>query len=367
MEKPIIRNKFDRLKSRLLLVTAVFFLNYLLFFLIDREYAAWMLSGEMTLGECAIDAVLTLLYSFLFVEISVFYCKCLFRYMSFSHNPYHSLFIYAILLLILNNLTALGFSLLVGLFEDSGFSFFHQMMYIVSVIVTFVSYVYTNARYMDFIVASEKQKKELEISLLKEKEHTAQMQLEVLKAQINPHFMFNNFSILSELIMEDHCLAEKFLDNLSKVYRYVIQNLKRDTIPISEEIVFLRSYIYLMQIRYGDAVRIEVDDALEYTNGMIPPTSLQLLVENAIKHNSMSRQIPLSIRIYCKGNDVVVENDLHPVASNLTSTGIGHRNIIERYFLLCKRKPVIEKQDKKYIVKLPIIYNESYEHTDNRR
>jgi len=103
----------------------------------------------------------------------------------------------------------------------------------------------------------------LEITLLKEKEHAAQMQLEVLKSQIDPHFMFNNFSILSELIVEDTALAEKFLDNLSKVYRYVIQNLKRDTVSIEEEIAFLHSYIYLIKMRYEDAVCIDIDEALK--------------------------------------------------------------------------------------------------------
>jgi len=122
---------------------------------------------------------------------------------------------------------------------------------------------YADAQYMESSILAERQKKELEITLLKEKEHAAQMQLEVLKSQIDPHFMFNNFSILSELIVEDTALAEKFLDNLSKVYRYVIQNLKRDTVSIEEEIAFLHSYIYLIKMRYEDAVCIDIDRSIE--------------------------------------------------------------------------------------------------------
>ena len=366
MEKAIEGYKFDRLRNRLPLVVAVILLGYPLSFIIDKEYIMWILGGGMTLTECLADFGLTLLSSFLLVEISVFYCKKLLRYVPFSRKPYRSLFVYAVLLLALNNLTAVAFSWLTGLVYEDGASFFHQMMYTISSIVTFISYVYTNARYMEFVIDSENQKKKLEINLLKEKEHTAQMQLEVMKAQIDLHFMFNNFSILSELIVEDRALAERFLENLSSVYRYVIQNLKRDTVPISEELVFLRSYIYLIGMRYEDAIRIDVDERLEHINGQVPPVSFQLLVENAIKHNQLSVRQPLHIRIFQEGNYIVVENDLHPVSSELSSTGIGQQNIAERYFLLCKEKPIIEKSEHTYTVKLPIISNE-YEHPNHRR
>lgn len=119
------------------------------------------------------------------------------------------------------------------------------------------------------------------------------MQLEVLKSQIDPHFMFNNFSILSELIMENPMAADKFLEHLSNVYRYVVQNLKRNTVSIQEEITFLRSYIYLIKMRYEDAVCIALDETLSRSEGLIPPVCLQLLVENAIKHNQLSAVQPL--------------------------------------------------------------------------
>lgn len=167
--------------------------------------------------------------------------------------------------------------------------------------------------------------------------------------------MFNNFSILSELIVENRTLAERFLENLSSVYRYVIQNLKRDTVPVSEELDFLRSYLYLIGMRYENAISVDVDEQLERTDDRIPPVCLQLLVENAIKHNRLSVHQPLHIHVFREGNHIVVKNDLCPVSSDLSSTGIGQRNIIERYFLLCEEKPVIKKSEHSYIVKLPII------------
>lgn len=132
MEKTIEGYKFDRLRNRLPLVAAVFLLSYPLSFIVDKEYILWLLSGEMTWTECLADFGLTLLSSFLFVEISVFYCKQLLRYVHFSRKPYRGLFVYAVLLLALNNLTAVAFSWLTGLIYEDGASFFHQMMYTLS-------------------------------------------------------------------------------------------------------------------------------------------------------------------------------------------------------------------------------------------
>lgn len=220
------KTKFDNIKNRVLLVVIVFLLSYLLTALIDKEYTTWFFGDELSFVDYMIDFSVSLLISFVFVELSVFYSSWSFRLVSFTDKPYLRLFICAFLLLLFNNLTVWCFSLLINICFDEGLAFFHQGLYIFSVMATFVSYIYTDAQYMESSILAERQKKELEITLLKEKEHAAQMQLEVLKSQIDPHFMFNNFSILSEVIVEDTALAEKFLDNLSKVYRYVIQNLK---------------------------------------------------------------------------------------------------------------------------------------------
>lgn len=351
------KTKFDNIKNRVLLVVIVFLLSYLLTALIDKEYTTWFFGGELSFVDYMIDFSVSLLISFVFVELSVFYSSWSFRLVSFTDKPYLRLFICAFLLLLFNNLTVWCFSLLINICFDEGLAFFHQGLYIFSVMATFVSYIYTDAQYMESSILAERQKKELEITLLKEKEHAAQMQLEVLKSQIDPHFMFNNFSILSELIVEDTALAEKFLDNLSKVYRYVIQNQKRDTVSIEEEITFLHSYIYLIKMRYEDAVCIDIDETLKQIDGQIPPVCLQLLVENAIKHNRASARHPLSIRVFREENDIVVENDLRPIASDFESTGIGNKNIVGRYLLLCKKKPFIEQRENTYIVKLPIINN----------
>lgn len=359
------KTKFDNIKNRVLLVVIVFLLSYLLtaFQLsadsIDRQRIYYVVFRRRTVVCRLYDRFRRVVADKFRIRgtICLLYSSWSFRLVSFTDKPYLRLFICAFLLLLFNNLTVWCFSLLINICFDEGLAFFHQGLYIFSVMATFVSYIYTDAQYMESSILAERQKKELEITLLKEKEHAAQMQLEVLKSQIDPHFMFNNFSILSELIVEDTALAEKFLDNLSKVYRYLIQNLKRDTVSIEEEIAFLHSYIYLIKMRYEDAVCINIDETLKQIDGQIPPVCLQLLVENAIKHNRASARHPLSIRVFREENDIVVENDLRPIASDFESTGIGNKNIIGRYLLLCKKKPFIEQRENTYIVKLPIINN----------
>ena len=210
------KTKFDYLRNQLLLVGVVFFLTYFLSILIDKEYAMWLFNGNASLKDYAIDVVFTVISSLVLVEWSIFYSNWSFRRVSFTQKPYKGLLVNSFLLLLFNNLTAWCFSF-IGLCLGNESSFLSQGLYISSVIATFVSYLYTNAYYLESFVRAENQKKELEINLLKEKEHAAQMQLEVLKSQIDPHFMFNNFSILSELIMEDRTLADKFLEHLSKV------------------------------------------------------------------------------------------------------------------------------------------------------
>ena len=192
---------------------------------------------------------------------------------------------------------------------------------------------------------------------MKEKEIALQSQLQFLKAQIDPHFMFNNFSILSKLIEENPALAECFLSNLSKVYRYIIQNLERTVISVCEEIRFLDSYLYLIKMRYGESVVVHIEDSLRKEKKSIPPACLQLLVENAIKHNGHSPDAPLSIDILRIENHIVVRNLLSPLLSSIESTGLGQKNIRERYALLSHQEVIIQKTDRDYSVSLPILNN----------
>lgn len=229
-----------------------------------------------------------------------------------------------------------------------------QHIYVYATMAAFISGTYTSAYYLHQYMIDTDEKKRLETVAMQEK-------MNALKQQIDPHFMFNNFSILSELIVEDGRLAVKFLDNLSKVYRYVIGNHDKDTVALSAELAFLDSYMYLMSMRYEDAVIVSVSGELRNSPGRIPPVSLQLLVENALKHNRFSATQPLLVRLSVADDCVVVSNTMHPLASPPVSTGVGLSNITARYALLCNRKPRVAKADGVFTVYLPIITDAPHE------
>ena len=183
------------------------------------------------------------------MQLSIFYSRIVYSRFVFTARPYISLMAYSLILLLLNNAMAYLLSVVTGwLFEMDNLPFLQvQHIYVYAILSTFISSVYTNAHYLYAYITAEDEKKRLEILAM-------QAKLNALKQQIDPHFMFNNFSILSELIVEDRRLAVKFLDKLSKVYRYVIQNYDRDTVSVADELAFLDSYLYLMEMRYEGAV-----------------------------------------------------------------------------------------------------------------
>jgi len=176
---------------------------------------------------------------------------------------------------------------------------------------------------------------------------------ESLKNQVNPHFLFNSFNALSNLVYEDQDKAVSFIKQLSEVYRYVLDTRDKEVVNLEEEKKFLNSYLYLQQIRFGDKLKLQVD--LNGVKSMVAPLVLQMLVENAIKHNIISEENPLTIRIYQENNFIVVENNLQKkTVMSEDSPGIGLDNIQKRYEFLSDKKVEIIQNDL-FTVKLPII------------
>lgn len=220
---------------------------------------------------------------------------------------------------------------------------------------TLVSCIFCSAFFMLFYLRTKEKKKQLENNLAEVQAKTLQAQMHALKAQIDPHFMFNNFSILSGLIESNPEEADKFLTQLTHVYRYITQNLEQDTVPISDEIKFLHSYIYLLKMRHGDNIEVTIDPKLQSSTGMIPPATLQLLLENAIKHNRHSAKSPLSVSVKIEGDRIAVTNPIQPLLSKIESTGLGHRNIHNRYSLLGEKDMDVKRTSTDYIVTIPIL------------
>jgi sensor histidine kinase YesM len=176
---------------------------------------------------------------------------------------------------------------------------------------------------------------------------------EALKSQVSPHFLFNSLNALTNLVYEDQDKAAKFIKQLSEVYRYVLDTRDKEVVPLEEEKRFLKSYLFLQQIRFGDKLKLEVD--LEKTRTLVAPLVLQMLVENAIKHNVISEEDPLHIRIFQEDGYIVVENDLQRKSVLVDdSPGLGLDNIARRYEFLSDKKVQVIKNEK-FSVRLPVI------------
>lgn len=197
---------------------------------------------------------------------------------------------------------------------------------------------------------------------LTEKEKLQQLNLEqefeTLKSQVNPHFLFNCFNTLSSLITEDRKQAEVFLNELSKVYRYLLRNNEDGLSSLQTELKFIQSYYRLLRTRHGEAVVLSIETDKKYDRYLLPSLSLQLLVENAVKHNVLSKDTPLVIDIFTTaGNKLVVSNNLQLRTLKAPSNGIGLENIKSKYELLCQAGFQILNDHKTFSVVLPLIWN----------
>ncbi len=178
---------------------------------------------------------------------------------------------------------------------------------------------------------------------------------ESLKNQLDPHFLFNSLNVLTSLIGENPEQAEKFTTKLSKVYRYVLEQKDKDLISLEEELKFAKSYMQLLQMRFEEAIEYSIPEEVSSPDLKIVPLSLQLLLENAVKHNVITSSSPLQIRIYESEGYLCVENTVNPKASLEKSTKVGLKNITQRYELVSSNKVTIENDNKIFKVKLPLL------------
>jgi two-component system LytT family sensor kinase len=180
-------------------------------------------------------------------------------------------------------------------------------------------------------------------------------QLETLKNQVNPHFLFNSLNTLVSVIDEDTKTAKEFVLKLSQVYRYSLQNREKDVVKICEELNFLSAYNYLLAIRYGDNLHFRIDVPENIKSGGIPSLVLQILVENCIKHNVISTDKPLLIEIYTEQNALIVRNNYQPKKIKVESEKIGLENTMNRYKLLGEKEIEVLQTNEYFTVKLPVI------------
>ncbi|WP_219225978.1 sensor histidine kinase [Pedobacter antarcticus] len=185
-------------------------------------------------------------------------------------------------------------------------------------------------------------------------------QYELLRQQVNPHFLFNSLNTLKYMVESEDKQAVNFILKLSDFYRFTLESRKLDLIALSEELEILDAYMYLLKARFENGIEISRDIKEEIYNSVIPPFTLQLLIENCIKHNIVSLDRPLYISIYSDGEYLVVENKIQLKTVAEASTGLGLENINQRYTHLLDKKIEIQVGEEKFTIKLPIIYENRY-------
>ncbi|WP_183114757.1 sensor histidine kinase [Flagellimonas pelagia] len=205
--------------------------------------------------------------------------------------------------------------------------------------------------YLDVI--REKQRNALVIEQLKQKQLEAN--LSSLKEQMSPHFLFNSLNSLISVIKRDSNGAVNFVIRLSEVYRYLLQHREHQTVSLKEELDFIDAYIFLLKVRFKNNIRVKVNIPEKYINTRIPPLTLQLLLENAVKHNIVSKTKPLDIEIGVDNQMIIVSNQVQPKVSLETSHGFGLGSMEEQYWLLAQKEILIKEDNNKFKVLLPLL------------
>lgn len=203
-----------------------------------------------------------------------------------------------------------------------------------------------------FDINEEKQQIRMENELLKRENLQARHQ--TLKQQVTPHFLFNSLNTLRSLIRRDAEKAEEFANELSAIYRYMLRHREKSEVQIQQELAFATSYLSLLKIRFEDSLYTDIEIPDSISGRTLPPLTLQLLIENAVKHNKFNRKTPLIISIYSENGHLVVKNNLQSKEETESSSQVGLENINSRYKLLKKREIVIHQDARFFTVFLPL-------------
>lgn len=362
---------FTNKSKRILFVFFVFLLFYLVSYLIDPYSEDWKDYFDRSPLELLTEWTISFIFCLLISESSIFIHSRLNAYIPWTKNTPKRLALEIGLNFTMVTLWILLDIVSVSLIFDG--SYYPQtelsteeikgliQWIVASMIISFVIIAINTGSYLiNSWVQTEMEMTETKLRTAELKRASVEAELNALKLQLDPHFIFNNLSVLSELILKDQKLGYEYSENFSKVYRFLLVNSKKNMISLEEELKFLHSYIFLTEHRIGEGVRFEIDVDKASRKMSIPPLTLQLLVENALKHNKTSKDTPLRIKI-CNGNkgELIVENTLslidHP---DRYPTGIGLNNIISRFKLLSEREPEILKTDDVFRV---IIYLITYD------
>ncbi len=225
----------------------------------------------------------------------------------------------------------------------------NSRFYVVTLIITMVV---TMAFHLIYYYKKSQENKVKEQKIIA---GTASAKFESLKNQIDPHFLFNSLNVLSSLIEENPENAQRFTTSLSKIYRYVLEQKDKELVSVTEELSFAKTYMNLLKMRFENSLFYELPETVSNPDAKVVPLSLQLLLENTVKHNVVSEQRPLHIRIIDKGDYLVIRNDFQKKEVLQDRQGVGLQNIINRYAIITNRKILIEQNEKEFSVSIPIL------------
>lgn len=210
-----------------------------------------------------------------------------------------------------------------------------------------------------YLTANKRSGQQMQALLIKAEQlqkEAAQAQFAALRNQVNPHFLFNSLSILSSLVEVDAQLSIEFINRLSKAYRYILEQRDAERVPLQTELDFIDSYAFLLSIRFDERLQVRIDvPAADRDRYQIAPLTLQLLVENAVKHNQMSDEAPLVVHIERTGDYLRIANPLQPRPHPEASTGVGLTNIINRYQLLTDQPVWAGEMEDEFVVNIPLL------------
>ena len=326
----------------------IIFINIIIFLLINLFN--FLIGGKEYIKE---NFFITLIFYLTFYLVNFTYFKFLGKYLSWERNPYKTLFIGIIGMIPLNILVlfALNYLVLGDNFKEQfnePFSFLTTIQYALILLLTLVISLLIIILYTFKKIEAEKLKAE------KLKTQNEQAKFESLKAQLDPHFLFNNLNVLTALIEENPEKAEKFVVQLSDIYKYVLQQKDHTTVSLNDELSFSKKYLELLKARFENALIYDLPEISD-TSKKIPPMSLQILLENIVKHNQIDDNHPLKIDIAIKDDYLIVKNNKNPKKTHTESKGLGLELIKKRLELLTKKPVIIENGNENFIVKIPLI------------
>lgn len=316
-------------------------------------YIGVVFQASVPLENYIQTALEVFLYAFLLTVLNIRYHSFLSSKYPWSQEPLKRLGI-GIVGSVFGNV--IGFGLIRGLltllfYGDSFSEFIENETLSYYVVALLISLVTTLIFHVFYFYKSAQEKK---LSTQKIKTGVATAQLDALKTQLDPHFLFNSLNVLTSLIEESPEKAQDFTTTLSRVYRYVLEKKHEDLVSLEEEISFGKAYMRLLKMRFEDGLRYEFPTELPPGDFKISPLSLQLLLENTIKHNVVSEEQPLMVKVFISEGKLYVENNKQH-KNSLHSSGLGLQNIIQRYATLTSDKVHIADGAKSFTVQLPLI------------